>query len=70
MRRANTLLVRGIFAAGIAAALCFGAAQAGAAPAAPAALGRCYPEACLNFCSQKGFPSGYCSGGVCHCVEF
>ncbi len=68
MHRVTWTWARGIFGAGIVAALGIGAAQAVAAPVVTPASA-CHPEACLNTCSSKGFDSGYCSGGACHCIR-
>jgi hypothetical protein len=61
----------GIFAAAVAGALGFGAAQVLAAPA-PAAAGRaaaCSWERCDAICVSRGHAYGDCSTGACRCFD-
>lgn len=63
----TTLLRRTLFAAGVAAALGFGAAQAVAAPArANAGFRGCSQNACDMKCAQTG-QIGFCDGRGCSC---
>ncbi|HEX8244758.1 MAG TPA: hypothetical protein VF541_14725 [Longimicrobium sp.] len=63
-----TMLRRGAFAAMVAAALGFGAAQAVAAPArAGAGFRGCSQASCDNKCAQTG-QAGFCDGRGCRCL--
>jgi hypothetical protein len=64
---------RGLFAAGILAALSFGAAEAFADPVLPCSNegqfylgGLCSPD-CQEVCRHNGYPYWNCSDGCCSC---
>jgi hypothetical protein len=59
-------MMRGVLAAGFAAAMGFGAAQAVAAPAAQAKAAACQPDVCTERCARDGL-IGICSGRGCYC---
>jgi hypothetical protein len=61
-------ITRGFFAAGVAAALGFGAAQAAAAPSAASVRG-CTPESCQTRCQTQYGVDGFCTGRGCWCLR-
>jgi hypothetical protein len=68
--RTTAMLRRGVFAAGLAGALGFGAVQALASPTARTCdrAGRCDPEACERKCQTQFGVSGFCTGRGCWCI--
>jgi hypothetical protein len=60
-------MTRALLAAAFTAAMGFGAAQAVAAPSAPAATAAaCQPDVCTERCAREGL-TGICSGRGCYC---
>lgn len=59
-------MMRGVLAAGFAASLGFGVAQAVAAPAAQGRAAACQPDVCTERCARDGL-IGICSGRGCWC---
>jgi hypothetical protein len=70
MTRMAMRLRRGVFAAGVALSLGFGAGQAFAKPAPAVDDGpRCNPQTCDRLCKLIGAFSGTCTpGGGCACA--
>ena len=68
MTRLSRAICIGLFSAGAAGALGFGAAQATAAPAATQALS-CSDERCDANCVSRGYAYGDCSTGACRCFR-
>jgi hypothetical protein len=69
MTRISRAICMGLFAAGAAGALGFGAAQAFATPAAASATLACSDERCDAICVSRGFAYGDCSTGACRCFH-
>lgn len=67
MNRIVQMVSRGLFSAGVVAALGFGVVQATPASAAPAAL-TCTKSACNDYCRNvAGYDYGQCVSGECIC---
>jgi hypothetical protein len=69
MTRIRRSICIGVFAAGTAAALGFGAAQAFAAPRTATRAAVCGDERCDAICVSRGFAYGDCSTGACRCFH-
>lgn len=70
MTRISRAICIGLFSAGAAGGLGFGAAQAFAAPSAPAAARlSCSWERCDAICVSRGYAYGDCSTGACRCFR-
>ena len=70
MTRISRAVCIGMFSASAACALGFGAAQAFAAPSAPAAARlSCSDERCDANCVSRGYAYGDCSTGACRCFR-
>ncbi|HEX8693307.1 MAG TPA: hypothetical protein VF746_12850 [Longimicrobium sp.] len=66
--RTTAILRRGLFAAGLAATLGFGAVQALASPArADAGFRGCTQDSCEKKCQTQYGVSGFCEGRGCRC---
>jgi hypothetical protein len=69
MTRIRRAICIGLFSAATVSALGFGAAQAFAAPSAPARATVCGDERCDAICVSKGYAYGDCSTGACRCFH-
>jgi hypothetical protein len=67
MTRAIQLASRSLFAAGVAAALGFGALQAAPAEAL-AAPPPCTDQYCNDYCTGRGYAYGFCNISTMRCV--
>jgi hypothetical protein len=69
MTRISRAVCIGLFSAGAAGALAFGATQALAAPAATTRALSCSDEHCDANCVSRGYAYGDCSTGACRCFR-